>query len=49
MNYSPSKPWLMKDTVKQNILCGLEMNQQKYLSVCEICELHKDMDLLPAG
>ena len=49
MSYSPSKPWLLKDTIKENILYGEHMDQHKFESVCEICELDEDVRMLADG
>lgn len=39
----------MSDTLKNNILFFKEYDQEKYLKIIKICQLEKDLELLPYG
>eukprot|EP01124_Arcella_intermedia_P001504 TRINITY_DN10821_c1_g2_i1.p1 TRINITY_DN10821_c1_g2~~TRINITY_DN10821_c1_g2_i1.p1 ORF type:complete len:1056 (+),score=242.81 TRINITY_DN10821_c1_g2_i1:171-3170(+) len=43
------EPWLINDTLKENILFGTPYNEKKYNSVLLNCELLDDLKQLPAG
>lgn len=36
-------------TIKDNILFGLPFNESKYRETLSICELERDLQILPAG
>ena len=36
-------------TIRNNILFGKKFNQQKYEHTIKICELTRDLEILPAG
>lgn len=42
-------PWVQNATVKDNILFGLELNEQRYKDVVYACSLESDFEILPAG
>jgi len=47
--YVPQQAWIMNATLKENILFGLPLDEQRYHSVLEACDLQRDLDILPAG
>lgn len=49
MSYLPCKPWLLKDTIKENILYGLSFDEARFNEVCEICELSRAVEVLAEG
>lgn len=42
-------PWVQNATVKDNILFGEELDEERYKSVVYSCSLEADLDILPAG
>ena len=42
ISYASQQPWVMTDTVKNNILFNNEFDEQKYIEVVSVCELEKD-------
>ncbi|XP_047332369.1 ABC transporter C family member 3-like [Impatiens glandulifera] len=46
-SYVGQSPWIQSGTIKENILFGEEMDEEKYDRVVEACCLKKDLDLLP--
>jgi hypothetical protein len=36
-------------TIRDNILFGLPMDQERYVKTIENCELERDLEILPAG
>jgi len=36
-------------TIRDNILYGLPLDKLKYLKTIRICELERDLEILPAG
>ena len=49
MAYAPQEPWIFSGTVRQNILCGLEYDTERYNRVIEACALVDDIRLFPKG
>lgn len=47
LSFAAQQPWIMNDTVKNNILFFNEYNEDKYRRVLEACQLVKDLDELP--
>ena len=45
----PQEPFLLNDTLRNNILFGKEFDEDKYSHVIRICELESDLRILPAG
>ncbi|KAG8233856.1 hypothetical protein J437_LFUL006879 [Ladona fulva] len=41
--------WIFNDTLQENILFGLPMDQAKYKEVLNVCCLNRDLKLLPNG
>ena len=47
--YAAQKPWLLNNTVKNNILFGQPFIRERYESILEACALKNDLEILPAG
>ena len=43
------QPFLVKDTLKNNIIFGKEFNEERYEHVIKICQLENDLGSLPLG
>ena len=49
ISYVAQQAWIQNMTVKDNILFGKELVQEKYDSVVEACALASDLEILPSG
>lgn len=49
VSYAAQDPWIMDGSVKENILMGLEYNEQWYDTVVDSCSLRTDLDLFQFG
>ena len=49
VSYASQEPWIFSGTIRQNILCGLEYDTQRYEKVIKATALERDFDLLPQG
>ena len=49
LSYYSQQPWIISDTLKNNILFFKPLDQEKYLNIIKICQLEKDLELLPYG
>ena len=47
--YIPQEPFMINDTLKNNILFGKEYNEKRYYKTIDICQLAADLEVLPAG
>jgi len=47
--YASQAPWIVNETVQNNILMGLDYDEKKFKSTLEICSLNEDLAMLPAG
>ncbi|XP_038663729.1 ATP-binding cassette sub-family C member 8 isoform X4 [Scyliorhinus canicula] len=47
--YASQKPWILNNTVEENITFGNPFNKQRYKAVIEACSLQPDIDILPQG
>ena len=47
--YAAQKPWLLNDTVKNNILFGRPFDRERYEAILEACAMKSDLDVFPAG
>ena len=43
--YASQTPWIMSDTIRNNILFGKEYDRQKYAKVIKYASLSRDLDL----
>ena len=49
ISYVPQKPWIVNDTVRNNILFHKIFDEQKYNKIVDICQLEPDFDLFKSG
>ena len=47
--YVPQESFIMNDTVRNNILFGNEMNEERYQAAVKSCQLEDDLAQLPGG
>ena len=47
--YASQIPWIFSGTVRQNILCGLDYDADRYGRVIDACDLVDDICLFPNG
>lgn len=47
LSYSQQIPWIQNKSIRENILFGLEYDQAKYEETIKICELTRDLEILP--
>uniref|UniRef100_A0A8B9BLS7 ATP binding cassette subfamily C member 2 n=1 Tax=Anser brachyrhynchus TaxID=132585 RepID=A0A8B9BLS7_9AVES len=47
--YVPQQAWIQNATLKDNILFGSELDEERYQQVIKACALLPDLELLPAG
>ncbi|KAL9708092.1 hypothetical protein quinque_011610 [Culex quinquefasciatus] len=48
-SYVSQEPWILHQSIRQNILFGLEWDQLQYKEVIEACELLPDLSSFPEG
>ena len=49
MSYVQQTPWILNQTVRDNILFGHEFDLTRYNTTIEACQLLKDFEMLEAG
>ena len=49
LSYFCQQPWVMTDTVKNNIIFNNEFNEEKYRKVVSVCELENDINEFANG
>ena len=49
ISYVQQVPWIQSLTIRENILYGLPLDKAKYVDVIQMCELERDLEILPAG
>ncbi|KAE8681622.1 ABC transporter C family member 4 [Hibiscus syriacus] len=47
--YVAQTSWIQNGTIKENILFGLPMNEEKYKEVVRVCCLEKDLEMMEFG
>jgi ABC-type transport system involved in cytochrome bd biosynthesis fused ATPase/permease subunit len=47
VGYCPQTAWIQNNTVKNNILFGLPLDEEKYQQVIKDCALEQDLQVLP--
>uniref|UniRef100_A0A8C5PJK7 Canalicular multispecific organic anion transporter 1 n=1 Tax=Leptobrachium leishanense TaxID=445787 RepID=A0A8C5PJK7_9ANUR len=47
--YVPQQAWIQNDTLKNNILFGSQLDEERYKRVLEACALLPDLEMLPGG
>jgi ATP-binding cassette subfamily C (CFTR/MRP) protein 4 len=49
LSYTPQQPWIFTGSVRDNILFGEPMDEQKYQEVIRVCCLEHDLSIFPHG
>ncbi|XP_050665873.1 probable multidrug resistance-associated protein lethal(2)03659 isoform X2 [Leptidea sinapis] len=49
VSYASQNPWLFVGSVRQNILFGQAFDKSRYMEVCKVCALERDISLFPHG
>ena len=49
LSYCSQQPWVMTDTLRNNILFFKEFQEEKYNKIISICQMEHDLQLLPYG
>ncbi|CDR36136.1 RHTO0S01e15060g1_1 [Rhodotorula toruloides] len=49
VSYAAQHPWLESLTVRENILFGYPVDEERYRAVVRVCALEKDLEVLPDG
>ena len=47
--FIPQTAWLMNASIRENILFGKMMEEHRYKNILQLCELEKDLEVLPGG
>ena len=47
ISYSQQIPWIQNKSIRENILFGLPYDKEKYEETIKICELIRDLEILP--
>ena len=47
--YVQQTPWIQNKTIRDNILYGLPLDKERYVDCIGLCELERDLEILPAG
>jgi len=42
-------PWILNKSIKDNILFGSEYDEARYNETIKICQLRRDLEILPGG
>ncbi|XP_032579405.1 probable multidrug resistance-associated protein lethal(2)03659 isoform X1 [Drosophila sechellia] len=49
LSYAPQEPWLLRGSLRDNILFTEPYDEQRYLEVLRVCHLDRDVEQLPLG
>jgi ABC-type bacteriocin/lantibiotic exporter with double-glycine peptidase domain len=49
ISYVQQVPWIQNKTIRDNITFGYEFDRKRYNRVIQICELTRDLEILPSG
>ena len=49
MSLAQQSPWILNQTVRDNILFGYKFDQNRYKDTIQACQLIKDFEMLEAG
>ena len=47
--FVPQQAWIQNDTLRGNIMFGMEVDHGKYKKVIDACALQPDLDILQGG
>ncbi|CED84845.1 Multidrug resistance-associated protein/mitoxantrone resistance protein, ABC superfamily [Phaffia rhodozyma] len=47
--YCPQQPWLIGDSIRENILFGSPWDEARYLETIAACQLERDLDIFELG
>jgi ABC-type multidrug transport system fused ATPase/permease subunit len=47
--YCPQQPWILNQTLKDNVLFGLDYDEEKFNMAISVASLNADIAILPAG
>ena len=49
MSLVQQTPWIQNKSIRDNILFGEEYDKEKYDEIIKICQLKRDLEILPYG
>lgn len=49
VSYAPQQPWIINDTIKNNIIFASEYDEPRYKKIVTACALDLDIKTMPAG
>ena len=49
ISYVQQVPWIQNKTIRENITFGKKFDEKRYKKVIQICELERDLQILPSG
>lgn len=49
ISYAQQVPWILNKTIRENIVFGEDFDREKYEETINICELARDLEILPNG
>lgn len=49
MSYAPQQPWIINNTIKNNILFSSSYDETRYNKTISACALDHDIGAMPAG
>jgi len=49
ISFVQQTPWIQNQTIRDNILFGLPMNEEEYNKTIDICQLESDLEILRGG
>jgi len=49
ISYVQQTPWIQNKTIRENILLNKEYDRARYQKIIKICQLSRDLEILPAG
>mmetsp|Transcript_1237 Transcript_1237/g.1594 ORF Transcript_1237/g.1594 Transcript_1237/m.1594 type:complete len:1397 (-) Transcript_1237:136-4326(-) len=49
VSYAAQTPWIVNETLRDNVLFGREYDKKRYEAILKVCALEDDIAILPAG